>query len=417
MAVTGSIQARIALNRFGLGARPGDISVVSADPAGWLARQIALPAAAQIANVPSAADRIVLNRLHLLDSDLLSRLAGAVASPAPFIERLALFWSSHLAVSAARDSDSHVVVPYENEAIRPYVTARYADMLKASSRHQAMLIYLDLNGQIGPHSARGIKSRQSFNEDYARELMELHTVGPIYTQTDVDELALALTGWAIDRATGLVAYDTTAHEPGERCVLGAVLPAGDGQANAAIAMLVSHPATAQNVCAKLAGHFISDVPSPDLVAAMVQAWGADGALSKVYAAMLGHPAAWTPAAVKYRTPEQFVIASARALQLLGMEASLLHHQRALGQRPFLAPSPQGYPDDEAAWLTPNGVLLRVDAAASLASFATTKTTPLGLMSELLAPNPASHTSDAVRAAPSRIEAFGLMLASPEFQRS
>lgn len=391
--------------------------MVSADPAGWLTSQIALPATAQIAGVPSAAARIVLNRMHLLDSDLLSRLAGAVASPAPFVERLALFWSNHLAVSAARDSDSNVVVPYENEAIRPYVTARYVDMLRASSRHQAMLIYLDLNGQIGPHSARGVKSRWGFNEDYARELMELHTVGPIYAQTDVDELALALTGWAIDRATGLVTYDPAAHEPGERRVLGAVLPAGDGQAYAAIAMLVGHPATAWSVCTKLATHFISDTPPPDLVAAMAQAWGADGALTGVYAALLGHPAAWAPGAVKYRTPEQFVIASARALQLSGKEALLLHHQRVLGQRPFLAPSPQGYPDDATAWLTPNGVLLRVGAAVSLASFATTKTAPSILMSELLAPDPTSHTPDAVRGAPSRIEAFGLLLASPEFQRS
>ena len=420
-----SAQARIALNRFGLGACPGDVAAVSPDPMGWLVAQIAAPAAPPIAGVPSAAARLVAAVFHLSDTDLLSRLQGAVASPAPFLERLAMFWSNHFSVVASKVLVTCTAVPYENEAIRPFVTGRFVDMLTATSRHPAMLAYLDLNNQVGPNSPHGLRAHShTFDENYAREVMELHTVGVDagYTQADVDQLALALTGWAIDRTTGAVVYDPAAHEPGTKTVLGSVLPAGDGQAAAAMAMLANHPATRVRICTKLAAHFVSDTPPPALVSAMVGAWGNGGVLAAVYHAMVTHPLAWQATAQKFKTPEQFVISAARALGAPGWIPGqqiqpALSQLSILGQPWFRASSPQGFPDDQASWLTPSQALLRLDAAATLANHRTTRILPTDLLAELLAPAAGSHTTDAVANAPSRSEAYALLLASPDFQRS
>ena len=454
-------RAILALNRFGLGTRPGDASIVAVDALAWVLQVADGRGAAPVPGVPSSAERMIhvenLNRERrqqneadaaarkllapgavlppppppvlrdtglLFGDDLRARLIQASTSPDPVRERLAGFWSNLMTVSAMRGEVAAVAVPYENEAIRPCLGGRFADMLKVAFRHPAMMLYLDAGQSVGPDSPVGRRNHKSYNENYAREVLELHTVGAEsgYTQDDIIQLALALSGWTLDRAAGISVFRPDLHEPGERRILGCVLPdTGPAQAGVALETIAAHPAVSARLCRRLAAHFVSDVPPPALVASMNTAWRTSGGhLATVYRAMFTSPLAWAPKQSKFRDPYDFVVAAARALGTGRTDqsaAALLRHVRALGQPPFGAPSPQGYGDLEADWLSPDSIVQRINVAAAMASEADPDgEVALAMLAEIVDPAPGSHTRDAVMRAPSPAGAAALVLASPEFQR-
>jgi uncharacterized protein (DUF1800 family) len=455
----------VALNRFGLGARPGELASVSADPRGWVLAQIARGNADTVAGVQDTPARFhgfgvyrkardevdraeaaalaqpgpaktpeppacppILTKMppnldnypgHVFQADRVKRIEHMAASDTPVIERLVAFWSNHFAVSAIRDEVSICAVPYENEAIRPFVFARFGDMLAATASHPAMGFYLDAVTSIGPDSLIGRRRKKSVNENYAREVMELHTLGVNggYGQADVQELALALTGFGMDQTDGESAWFYDRHEPGERVLLGRTLADGQGQAPAALALLANHPSTIRHVSTKLAAHFCGDSPPRSVVKRLCDAWRASGgSLPALYRVLADAPEAWVAHAVKFRTPQDFILAASRALGLRGHGDAMLNELRDLGQLPFKAPSPAGWSDQDADWLDAAGTVGRVAAAQRLASLAGPGVDAAGALPGLVFISGRSATLDVVLAEPNPTEAMALVLASPEFQR-
>jgi uncharacterized protein (DUF1800 family) len=460
----------VALNRFGLGARPGELASVLADPRGWVLDQLARGHADMIPGVPEtgarfhgygiyrkAADEVnraeaaalaaaepgrtppekvpapscppqLLTKLppnldnypgHMFQADRIRRIEHMAASDTPVAERLVAFWSNHFSVSAIRDEVSICAVPYENEAIRPFVFGRFLDMLTATATHPAMGFYLDAVTSIGPDSLIGQHRHKSVNENYAREVMELHTLGVNggYTQADVGELALAFTGFGMDGADGEAAWFYDRHEPGERVLLGRTLTEGAGQMPAALAVLANHPSTIRHVTTKLAAHFCGDNPPRAVVKRLCDAWRASGgSLAALYRVLADAPEAWVAHPVKFRTPQDFVLASARALGLRGHGEAMLNELRDLGQLPFKAPSPAGWSDQEPDWLDAAGAVGRVAAAQRLAALAGPGVDAAGALPGLVFTSGRSATLDVVLAEPNPVDAMALVLASPEFQR-
>src|SRR5579864_235404 len=308
LAPTPDLAAAIAATRFGLGARAGEIATAQSDPKGWLLAQIRPEGADQpVANEPSAADRLeefrqlqdarrMARQQGLADgekpdpvkfatqlirddtgADFLARARLAATTDAAFRERWAPFWCNHFTVSATKLQTATVIGPFEAEAIRPHVFGRFEGMLVASSSHPAMLLYLDQAQSVGPDTiaaaflSRGGK-KAGLNENLAREIMELHTVGVDagYTQADVTEFAKAMTGWSIgglkEPDAGRFRFRPAAHEPGVRTIMGQrYAEGGMNQALAVMKDLAASPHTARHVAVKLARHFVADDPPATLV--------------------------------------------------------------------------------------------------------------------------------------------------------
>lgn len=349
---------------------------------------------------------------------------------APLRERLAWFWTDHFTV--APRSRIHLAWPatLRDEAIRPHLTAPFGQMLKAVALHPAMLQYLDQASSIGPGSKRGQARDKGLNENYARELLELHTlgVGAGYAQADVRELAKLLTGLTYTAGRGFV-FDKARVEPGAETVLGkAYRGEGLDPILQVLEDLARHPDTATHLARKLAVHFVADDPDPALVQALAREWRAsDGDLGRVTGALLDHPAAWAPAAQKARPPGEFLVAALRALGLsadavYGMaDASFLRllvaPLTAMGQEWEAAPGPDGWPEAAEAWITPAGLAARIQWAMEVPG---RLVTPLpdarDLARAALGPRLGDRLAWAVGAAESRREGVGLVLSSPEFNR-
>lgn len=356
-------------------------------------------------------------------------LARTVLSPDGFRERLVMFWADHFTTRGRFLQEAGLPSALVEDAVRPHLTGRFADMLTAASLHPAMLIYLDQVQSYGPTSAEGKKRRRGLNENLARELMELHTlgVGGHYSQDDVRQMAELLTGVIFDPNLGQ-SFDQTRAEPGDETVLGQ-LYAGEGMAPvlAALDDLSLRAETAQHLARKLAVHFVADAPDEGLVAAMVATYTQTrGDLMAVYTTLLGHPAAWGPLA-KVRQPFDFMTASLRALgfdeqRLLHMgngrfRRNILLPMGAMGQ-PWQEPGgPDGWPEASEAWITPPGLAGRIawamdmpgqlmDPLPNPRDFAKTALGPLASERLLWAAERAEKISDGV----------GLVLASPEFNR-
>jgi len=348
----------IALNRFGLGARPGD--PMPADPRRWLLSQLdtyeALPAPWQsLPRTPVLAagwvtqqralrqapqeGRATLREEHRRkDAEnyraaVGARLASSLQSPAPFAERLVHFWANHFAVSVDKNPVTGLAGAFELDAIRPHILGRFDDLLLAAVRHPAMLVYLDQERSIGPDSQAGRRARQrqrnngGLNENLAREILELHTLGVRsgYTQNDVTEFARALTGSTLPDAGG-VGADTPApvepfrfaanlHEPGERRVLGRSYAAGgEEQARAILRDLAAAPATADHIALKLARHFVADEPPASLVQRLAATFKKSGGdLPAVYRELVLAPETWAPGPGKFKSPWDWAVSSLRAL--------------------------------------------------------------------------------------------------------
>ena len=356
-------------------------------------------------------------------------LARALDAPDGFRERLTAFWTDHFTTTATGRRNAAMPLAMVTEAIRPNLTGPFSALLTAAITHPAMLIYLDQTLSFGPASRIGKKRGKGLNENLARELMELHTLGAGsgYTQDDVRQMAELLTGLVVGK-TGF-RFDKRRAEPGAETILGARYE-GDTLAPvlAALGDLAKRPETARHIARKLAVHFVSDTPDPGLVAAIEAAWLAtDGNLMAAYAALLGHPAAWAEPMQKARQPFDFTIAALRALGLTGADLQrmgegplrrmILAPMANMGQPWQAAPGPDGWPEAAEAWITPQGMAARITWAMEVPGrLVTPLPDPASLLSAALGP----RASDALRWAVPRSEnireGVGLIFASPEFNR-
>lgn len=516
-----SLHATIAVNRFGLGARPGDVEAVAHDPKGWLRAQLTpeLRLPAPLAALPSTLDDLSAfgkwtaelarkGRAQGLDpatmapradgrsmgamvqaeagapmiaaepagagtpaaglsveSDfrqtfgprhaaaLHARFNVAVGTERPFFERLVHFWGNHFVVSGAKPAAIAMPPSFERDVIRPHVTGLFVDMLMASTRHPAMLVYLDNVQSIGPNSVLGLDPslrrpvrQQDFaialsrglNENLAREILELQTMGARsgYSQTDVTSFARVITGWTVARpprvsyaqllqqgrlnGRGLFDFDPDAHEPGAHRVLGELFAqTGVGQGEAVLARLAAHPATANFVATKLARHFISDNPPAPAVARLAAIFLASGGdLTQVSAALVDSPEAFARPLQKFKTPQEYLISAVRGVAAASMDAATLQRTLAnLGQVVYNPPGPNGWPDLEAEWIGADAVwkrLLWANEAAQRAVAATSQ--PAALARQLLGAALSPAAMLAIERAESPLQGLTLLLASAEFQR-
>lgn len=350
-----------------------------------------------------------------------------------FRERLTAFWADHFTALGGGGLLRMASPLYVEEAVRPNVTGSFAGLLTACVTHPLMLHYLDQNSSVGPNSRAAMRRgrRRGLNENLAREVLELHTLGVDgpYTQTDVRELAKAFTGLGATRHYGFK-FRPAMVEPGAETVLGKTYDAGGGMVTIREVLndLARHPATAAHIARKLAVHFVSDIPSDDLIAHITAAYlRSEGDLMTCYAALLEHPHAWYPKSTNMRPPDEFVSASLRAL---GVTAQTLHQMDLRGVREvffrplqlmgqaWLTPAgPDGFAEADGAWTTPQGISARLEWAV---------TVPTRLMPDLPDPREfvqaalGGQVPDAVRFAANTAEtrevAIGLILAAPAFQR-
>ncbi len=491
------MMAAVAVTRFGLGAKPGEIAQASQDPRGFLKSQIRRAGADQPAQQPvSTRDRMEafrdfrrekreerlekvsdvrpapralqgapqdmamtdaaapgagLKRREAVDpvkaignvlrqdisADFTARAQLAATTDAAFRERWTLFWANHFTVSATKAITGTVVGPFEEEAIRPHVFGRFEDLLGAAESHPAMLTYLDQIQSIGPDSQAASFQRRGLglqpaalrtpglNENLAREILELHTVGVNggYTQGDVTEFARAMTGLSIggprDGHYGVAVFREQAHEPGARTIMGVRYDQrGKDQANAVLTDLAAKPQTAQFICGKIARHFVADDPPPALVARLVESWrSSKGDLAHVADALVSAPEAWDPRPAKFKTPYEFIVSSYRAAggQPQGFQqfGPIL---TALGQKPFSAPSPKGWPEDAQSWAAPDAIVKRMQFAQAFSGQAVRDRDPKALAADALGERLTPETARAIARSESRQEGFALLLMSPEFQR-
>ena len=230
-----------------------------------------------------------------------------------FVERLVAFWSNHFCISATKGEPARIWAgSFEREAIRPHVLGRFADMLKAVEQHPAMLFFLDNQQSLGPDSRAGQNRKRGLNENLAREIMELHTlgVGGGYTQDDVTSLARIITGWTFAGpqgklgAPGSFVFNANAHQPGPQLLLGKTYDDnGVAQGEAALADIARHPSTAKFIATKFARHFVADDPPPALVARLQDVFRkTDGDLKALAAALVDSDEAWQAPLTKMRTP-------------------------------------------------------------------------------------------------------------------
>ncbi len=439
-----SIDAVIAASRFGLGAGPGELGTIAGDPRGWLHEQLAVPAPRPdaLAVTPDSAGRVrefleardngteAIMRLlrgemrDAYQADAAARTRAAIESDRPFVERLIQFWSNHFTVSALKPVIIGVVGPYEAEAIRPHVTGRFADMLKAVVRHPAMLGYLDNLTSIGPNSRAGRRRDAGLNENLAREILELHTLGVDggYTQDDVRAFAAMLTGWSIgrlrDRRPGAFMFHARAHEPGDKMLLGVRYgEAGEGEAEAALDALARHPATGRHVATKLVRHFVADDPPAAAVEHIANVFlSSGGDLRMVADALVDLPDAWREPLPKVRTPNDMVIAALRALDVPVEDDKLVGSLHLLGQAPFRADSPAGWPDTADRWLAPESLMRRTDWAVAVGDRVGRAIDPRILAERSIGPVASDSTNFLINGAPSAAEGVAMTLLSPEFQR-
>ncbi|MBB5446719.1 MULTISPECIES: DUF1800 family protein [unclassified Paraburkholderia] len=388
-------------------------------------------------------------RVEILDmyrSSVNARVASALTTQTPFIERLVHFWANHFAVSTEKPGVAALAGSFEAEAIRPHVLGRFEDMLVAVERHPAMQLFLDQNRSVGPDSMAALRAAQrnpdnkrGLNENLAREIMELHTLGVRsgYSQDDVTEFARALTGWSLvgnsgnggananrrvleqNGEPGSFVFRPALHEPGSRTIMGRRYDeAGEQQALAILHDLARAPATARHIGTKLARHFVADDPPPGVSERLADAFTrSDGDLPAVYRALIDTPQAWSPAAVKFKTPWEWTISSMRGLgwrEPGNLQSAPILTQ--LGQPVWRPGSPAGYDDIAASWAAPDALVRRVEVAQRFAARVGDRLDARSLGQTLLAGSLSEPTATAVSRAESASTAIALLLVSPDFQR-
>ena len=474
--------AAIAVNRFGLGARPSELSGVGPDAPGWLLQQLKgappvlkgeglKPSAETLARALELRKELVAtrraNKKNASDAasddskkaaaalklpgvyrpvyvdEIHARFAHSVTTERPFLERLTQFWTNHFAVSVDKIVVLGIAGAMEREAIRPHVTGHFTDLLLAVEKHPAMLLYLDNPTSIGPNSRaarfvgkRGTARKAGINENLAREILELHTLGVDggYTQSDVTTFAQAISGWSIggqdtgrrlaklgiDQGTpGEFLFREVFHEPGAKKLLGRSY-GDDGvrQGEAMLRDLAMRRQTARHLATKLARHFIADDPPKAVVERMTQAWlDSKAHLPTVYRAMVESPEAWEQPLSKFKTPVDYIYSSYRALGIPVREKRrALQPFEALGQRSLMPGSPAGWPDRSADWDGPSALLKRIAWADVVGQRMGGSRNAGELAPELLGATLTGDTERAIARAESGAQALTLLMACPEFMR-
>jgi uncharacterized protein (DUF1800 family) len=462
-----ALAAAIAANRFGLGARPGELARVGKDAQGSLTAQFAggaprlqgselrgsadiLSAALELrrerrdagANGASqTADAAVVMKVTQLYKPIYvdettARIREALTTDRPFIERLTYFWTNHFAVSVDKVAVFGLAGSFEREAIRPHVLGSFTDLLLASTRHPAMLLYLDNQISVGPNSLvarraarRASERRFGINENLAREIFELQTLGVAggYTQADVTSFAHVITGWSIGAnfgrltggAPGQFVFRPEMHEPGAKVVLGKRY-AEDGmeQGVAVLRDLAQRPATARFIATKLTRHFIADEPPPQAVEHLARAFhDSSGDLPTVYRALIGLKECWAQALAKFKTPGEYIVSSLRGLQVPENFADKARASFALlGQRIYAPGSPAGWPDRSADWDGSSAVMQRIEWADALGQKMGTQRDAAQLAPQWLGAAMSAATRTSIARAASRSQALTLLLTAPEFMR-
>jgi uncharacterized protein (DUF1800 family) len=483
--------AVIASQRFGFGPQPGELAAIDSDPKGWLLAQMAQPSAlpALLAARPSLSDRLALLQAERQErkarkqddqpsqgnqkpsgaadpakaaaggqlrqvylADAIARCQVVLASNTPLVERLVQFWSNHFTVSGQRPIVAPLACAFEQAAIRPHVLGRFSDMLLAATRHPAMLLYLDNALSVGPLSRFGAQREKGLNENLARELLELHTLGVDagYSPADIRNVAKILTGWTVaglgrgggqngqrnnlkrpqaeaaqmvamaDRPADGFRYAAAAHEPGDKTVLGKrYAEAGEAEGRALLLDLARHPATARHVATKFARHFIADEPGDAVIQTLAKTYqNSDGDLGALTRQLIALDAAWQWPAQKIRTPNDWVMAAFRALPIDRDDTGkrCLMALRQLGRLPWMAPSPAGWPDRAADWLSPEALMSRIDWARVAVGRLGPDLRPGDVLAGVLGDTASAETTFQISNAPSRTDALALLLVSPEFMR-
>jgi uncharacterized protein (DUF1800 family) len=464
--------AALALHRFGLGPRAGSVAAVASDPRGALLAELDKPGIGQIVNSEllsaAQATRAVFNFRQERQARLIAQrkeeeerkasgmsmvsmeaaeakpdgaLPAAEAVPAQnfqrevkarfeaafapeigFVERLVWFWSNHFCVSA--DVTVSMTGAYEREAIRPHVLGRFADMLLASAGHPAMLFYLDNSRSIGPKSVAGLVNNTGLNENLAREILELHTLGvrSVYTQADVISFAKVLTGWTFlpvptnpDHG-GEFVFNPRLHEPGPQTVVGKVYPQPDAaQGRAVLADIARHPATAAHVARKLARHFCSDEPPDSLTERLARRFAdTDGDLREIAKTLVQSPETWDEQRLKLKRPTEWLMSAWRGIGVVPDALRGLQAMAYLGERMWRPSAPQGFPDVQSAWI--DGLAQRLDIANRIAELVQERIEPAEFIDVALSSLATDETQQAIARAESRQQGLTLALMAPEFQR-
>src|SRR6266700_3392527 len=377
MALDPKVEAALALHRFGLGPRAGSIEAIASDPRGALAAELERPGAARIsaADLRSSgeaaravfafreAQRVEQRAARLTNQqdqrgstapatpemkqaeppppppsprnagpplpqqiyldEAKARIAAALDAEIGFAERLAWFWSNHFCVSADKAQVRPLAGAYEREAIRAHALGRFGAMLAAVETHPAMLLYLDNARSIGPNSPAGNNRGRGLNENLAREILELHTLGvrTVYTQEDVTSFAKVITGWSIVPFKqdpihgGEFTFNERMHEPGAQTVVGKTYPDGGvDQGRAVLADMARHPATAKHVATKLATHFVADAPPQALVDRLVKRFlETQGDLKELAKVLITSKEAWDAPRDKLKRPGEWIVGALRAV--------------------------------------------------------------------------------------------------------
>jgi uncharacterized protein (DUF1800 family) len=472
-------QAALALYRFGLGPRAGSIAGIASDPRGALLAELDGAGAGRIGNAdlltsgtaarvafafqqaqraarqaeraaqqaaapsggaslpqmndqsaPPPAPVPVRNpgpgmpqQIYLAEAK--ARIQAALGAEVGFLERLVWFWSNHFCVSADKGNVRQICGAYEREVIRANVLGRFSDMLLAAESHPAMLIYLDNARSIGPDSIAGLRQKRGLNENLAREILELHTLGvrTVYTQEDVTRFANVITGWTFvpfrqdPVRGGEFEFNPRMHQPGAQTVIGRSYPdAGMQQGRDVLAALARHPATAKHVAAKLARHFVADEPPPALVERLTKRFLAtQGDLKEVTKALVAAPEAWEAPRAKLKRPGEWVVGMLRAAGIAPPDIGPVMQAHNLLGEPLWRPSaPKGFADESAPWL--DGLAQRLDIANQFARRVGAEADPREVFEQALAPLASSETRQAVLRAESRPQALALLFMAPEFQR-
>lgn len=371
-----------------------------------------------------------------------ARANVAIASDTPFVERMVHFWGNHFAVSADKLTVVGMAGLLEFEAIRPHVTGSFGAMLNAVERHPAMLLYLDQAASIGPSSpiaqrvGRFAPNRKlGLNENLAREIMELHTLGVRtgYSQADVTEFARAMTGFTVaglnrgpiarfagtGGAPGDFVFAGPIHEPGARMIMGKRYDqSGEAQAQAVLDDLAVHPATARHIATKLARHFAGDTPPPAMVARLEAAFlRSQGDLPTVYRALIASPEVWVEAPAKFKSPWEWTLSAMRAVGAGALPApQVTGMQTQLGQPVWRPGSPAGYDDIVGSWAGPDAVMRRVEIAQRMAARSGGAIDARALAPKLFPDAVSPATQSVLAGADSPAQALALLLVAPEMMR-
>jgi uncharacterized protein (DUF1800 family) len=451
----------LAVTRFGLGPKPGEVAALAGDPRAALLAMTQTPGAALIHPPPIADPHSKLRACYewrgqrrqiaaegvdaktpegrkemrealggncfadAYNSEVTARAAHAAGTDAPFVERLVQYWSNHFAISARLGPQMRIFAGgYERTVVRPHVLGRFRDMLHAAVRHPAMLNYLSNRRSVGPNSPAGQRRKRGLNENLAREILELHTLGADggYSQEDVTNFARILTGWSTTGRRDERPYEfrfvDRQHEPGTWTVLGRDFPDdGQAQGEAVLDMLAAHPATARNVARRMARHFVTEDPPPSLVDRLARVFReTDGNLAELARALVRSDEAWAPERVKLIPPYDFVITALRATGVEPQDDILTRAAQRLGQPVWMPPSPEGWPDENEAWMLPDALLERIDWASALAKRVPPGPDPSDLADALLGPALDPHTRQMIARAESREQGLVLLLPSSKMQR-